>query len=199
MRHYTATVASEADRLEAAIAARGLDPDTESIWDIWLARGIRPALQALQEGTDVSILPPDNGTLTIGDVDQQLTDKSDRELVELAAEGRLIGFDKRWALLDDDQRLARRAHNEQSRRRMEAQQQAEQHSQQAAAQARRDAENAAHLDQVKTRAAAAFPGTPAEFDAAWPTIKAAYQQQQALAALGVDAVAAKRASGIYEV
>ena len=52
-------MASEADQLEAAIVASGLARDTESIWDIWQARGLAPALQALQEGTDVKTLDDD--------------------------------------------------------------------------------------------------------------------------------------------
>ena len=54
MRHYTATVASEADRLEAAIAASGLDPENLTIWNTFVHKGLRAALAALQEETDMN-------------------------------------------------------------------------------------------------------------------------------------------------
>lgn len=65
--------------------------------------------------------------------------------------------------------------------------------------AKRDAANAAELERVKQQAQAAFPGSAAEFEAAWGSIKARYQQRAALDAIGdVDAlVARKRASGMY--
>jgi hypothetical protein len=60
----------------------------------------------------------------------------------------------------------------------EAQRQAED----AAAQAHRDAVGMAAVEQFKTRARAAFPGTDAEFAAQWPAIKAQWQQRQTLEA-----------------
>ena len=55
MRHYTATVASEADRLEAAIIASGLDPENLTIWNTFVHKGLRAALAALQqEGTGMN-------------------------------------------------------------------------------------------------------------------------------------------------
>ena len=56
-RQHTATVASEADRLEAAIAAAGLDPsagESYPIWTLWQQKGICAALSALQEETDMN-------------------------------------------------------------------------------------------------------------------------------------------------
>ena len=60
MRHYTATVASEADRLEAAIIASGLDPENLTIWNTFVHKGLRAALAALQqEGTGMTTLEDD--------------------------------------------------------------------------------------------------------------------------------------------
>ena len=57
-RERTATVATEADRLEAAIAAAGLDPsagESYPIWTAWQTNGLRAALAALREETDMEI------------------------------------------------------------------------------------------------------------------------------------------------
>jgi len=44
--------------------------------------------------------------------------------------------------------------------------------------------DAAIADELRTEARAAFPGSDAEFDAAWPTLKPQIQQAKALAELG---------------
>ena len=45
---YRRVVATEAAALETALQAAGRDANDEAIWDIWLSRGLRAALAALE-------------------------------------------------------------------------------------------------------------------------------------------------------
>ncbi len=60
---------------------------------------------------------------------------------------------------------------------------------------KREATATAALEQFKQQARTAFPGTAAEFEAAWSDIKRQYQIQQALTAM--SSVERKRESDIY--
>ena len=78
--------------------------------------------------------------------------------------------------LQNARELAERAEaNAEARERMQAHRQAEQDAQAAAHQARRDAEVLAAQEAYKRTARATFPGTAAQFEAAWPELLQAWQ------------------------
>ena len=164
-RQHTATVASEADQLEAAIVASGLARDTESIWDIWQARGLAPALQALQEGTDVKTREQETAELNqaIADLRQQAKDaKRPRDKERL--EARIAGLDT----------TARRLMNERH-----DQLDARQAAQQAAVQQLQANQEAQIRAQLRQR----WPGDDTSFDAAYSDLLRAYRINTTLASV----------------
>ena len=92
MRHYTATVASEADRLEAAIIASGLDPaagESYVIWTAWQTNGLRAALAALQEERMMTVDAPASAAEQLAATHAALTKARDkrRRVEHLATSG----------------------------------------------------------------------------------------------------------------
>lgn len=130
--------------------------------------------------------------ITAQEIDQELRDLPGAALERLAAHAPDLRDGRSWQALSEDERRGQRAVNELTRRRMRAQQAEATAAREAERQATRDAEGAAAVAVFQAQARAAFPGTDAEFAAQWPAIKAAWQQQQALAAHD-DLLARKRA------
>lgn len=125
-------------------------------------------------------------------IDTMLKDATDRELEHFAAvEVPALN----WHSLSEEQQRSQRARNELARRARLAREQAQAAQVQQDVQQRRDEQNAATVEQFKQQARAVFPGTLAEFDAAWPDLKKAWQIQQTLN--GMSAVERKAASNIY--
>jgi hypothetical protein len=86
-----------------------------------------------------------------------------------------------WEAAKKDADLA--IHNAQCRAAYQAELDAKYQAQAAAESAQQEQRSRQEADAHKQRVRAAFPGTPAEFEAAWPKILEAWQVQQALAVL----------------
>lgn len=118
---------------------------------------------------------------TTAEVDAELVKESDAVIARMARDfnpAELAG--RKWEVLPESLRYSMRAANEQARRQDEARRAAAERAETERLQARHDASVAVRVAEFKVQAAAAFPGSSAEFEQAWPDILRAWQLRQTL-------------------